>query len=173
MLLDLVGNPNEIAYYADTHSLPIHETPLLQAIGRSDMKLVELVIARGARVNDPAPSLAQYIPLQKAASMGYRELTQLLLEHNADVNADPATAFGGTALQFAAISGDCKIAAELLTRGVLAHAPPCKIQGRWPIKGAAEHGRLDMILFLWAVNQETLFVHNGENGLKKRISERL
>jgi ankyrin repeat protein len=70
------------------------------------------------------------------------------------VNASPARRTGGTALQLAAISGNCNIAAELLSHGADPEAPPSNFHGRWPIEGAAEHGRLDMIDYLLKV---TLF----------------
>ena len=48
-------------------------------------------------------------------------------------------------MQFAAISGNCNIAAELLERKADPLMPPSSVRGRWPLEGAAEHGRLDMI----------------------------
>jgi ankyrin repeat protein len=79
---------------------------------------------------------------------------QLLIKERAQVNASPARRAGGTALQLAAISGNCNIAAELLSHGADPEAPPSNFDGRWPIEGAAEHGRLDMIEYLLKV---TLF----------------
>jgi len=49
----------------------------------------------------------------------------------------------------AAISGNCNIAAELLNHEARLDALPSRVNGRWPLEGAAEHGRLDMIQFLW------------------------
>ncbi len=107
-------------------------------------------------------------PLEMAAENGVLEMVKLLIQHGADVNAEPSIAMGGTALQLATISGSCNLAAELLQRGALLYMPPLIIGGRWPIEGAAEHGRLDMIQFLWTANEEPLFFHDGENGFQPR-----
>ena len=83
-------------------------------------------------------------------------MVRLLLEFGAVVNGEPAVRSGGTALQFAAISGNCNMAAELLENGAQLHALPSKVNGRWPLEGAAEHGRLDMIQFLWRAKELSL-----------------
>ncbi|PMD37998.1 hypothetical protein L207DRAFT_513945 [Hyaloscypha variabilis F] len=83
-------------------------------------------------------------------------MIRLLLELGAVVNGEPAIRSGGTALQFAAISGNCNMVAELLEKGAQLHALPSKVNGRWPLEGAAEHGRLDMIQFLWRAKELSL-----------------
>jgi ankyrin repeat protein len=64
------------------------------------------------------------------------------------VNAEPYYMQGATALQFAAINGNFKIAALLLEAGAEINAPPATYDGRTAIEGAAEWGRLDMVHYL-------------------------
>jgi ankyrin repeat protein len=145
-----------------------NQTAILEAISVGNQELVELLIEYGAHVNTEMRHLVRRTPLQKAAEEGDLEMVQLLLSHKADVSAEPCIALGGTALQFAAISGNCNIAAELLSHGALLHMPPSSIGGRWPIEGAAEHGRVDMIQFLWTANEETLFLYDGDTGFQEK-----
>ncbi|KAI1080044.1 hypothetical protein F5B20DRAFT_148854 [Whalleya microplaca] len=142
---------------------------LLQAIRTRNKDLVHFLIERGASV-DVAPVLGvKRSPLQHAAEVGSLEIVKLLLEFEVDVNAGPSIRSGGTALQFAAISGNCNIAAELLSRGALLHTPPSKVNGRWPIEGAAEHGRLHMIEYLWkAKENSSIYLENCETGFEPR-----
>lgn len=88
------------------------------------------------------------------------------------MNAPPTFRAGGTALQQAAINGNCNIACVLLERGADLHQPP-RYLGRWPLEGAAEHGRLAMIDYLWRVSNNKGFSDEicdraielaGENG---------
>ncbi|KAI1339119.1 ankyrin repeat-containing domain protein [Xylariaceae sp. FL0016] len=153
MLLDAGCNPNDIAecYEPYISKFRENETALLLEINSRRKDLVELLINRGARVNEPAKRALKRTPLQKAAEVGSLEIVVLLLNEGADVNGMSAVRNGGTALQFAAISGNCNIAAMLLSRGARLDTPPPRVNGRWPLEGAAEHGRLAMIEFLWKV----------------------
>ncbi|PMD43050.1 ankyrin, partial [Hyaloscypha variabilis F] len=107
------------------------------------------MIDHGADVNKKAIMGLKRTPLQQAVEVNSLELVTLLLGANADANDKPATRGGGTALQLAAIQGNCNIAARLLEYGADLSTPPSIVNGRWPLEGAAEHGRLDMIEFLW------------------------
>ena len=148
LLLDHGCDPNSIVLFDEERGPHINKTALVQAVTLGNQKLVQLLIARGAHVNQVLRHMVRRTPLQQAAEKGDLKMAKLLIEHGADVNAEPCIAMGGTALQLAAISGNCELAAELLQHGALLHMPPPKIGGRWPIEGAAEHGRLDMIQFL-------------------------
>ncbi|KAI1131063.1 hypothetical protein F5Y10DRAFT_287832 [Nemania abortiva] len=153
----------EFNFYLDHPFL--NQTALLKAIEVQNIEIVKLLLHHGAGVNNELPYFVTRTPLQKAAEMGSLEIVRLLiLEHEANVNAEPSVSRGGTAIQLAAISGDCIVAAELLERGALLHKPPSKIAGRWPLEGAAEHGRFDMIHFLWTAHQNTFCTIEGENG---------
>jgi ankyrin repeat protein len=126
-------------------------TALLAAVSTHNIDLVRLLITFSAEVNTQASRGLARTPLQLAAELGCLEISQLLIKEGAQVNALPAHRGGGTALQLAAISGNCNIAAELLSHGADPEAPPSKFHGRWPIEGAAEHDRLDMVEYLLKV----------------------
>lgn len=85
-------------------------------------------------------------------------MVSLLLSHGADVNSSAAVRGGATALQFAAMSGNCNIAAELLRHGAQLDTLPSKVDGWWPLEGAAGKGRLDMVRFLWEVKERAFAV---------------
>lgn len=125
-------------------------TALMLAIRTKNSGLVQFLIEQGANIRTEAKFGYNRTPLQLAAEVGSLEIARLLLELGADIHEAPAWRGGGTAIQMAAISGDCNVAAELLSWGAkLDYPPPSKVQGRWPLEGAAEHCRMDMIQFLW------------------------
>lgn len=66
---------------------------------------------------------------------------------------------GATALQLAVIAGNIPLCQLLMENGADLHAPAARIDGRMPLEGAAEHGRLDMVAFLLAAGAG----HRGED----------
>ncbi|KAI1379581.1 hypothetical protein F4677DRAFT_409705 [Hypoxylon crocopeplum] len=154
-LLTAGCNVNSIAQYTEAKGIFIGQSALLVAIEANNDKLVQLLINRGADVNAEAVLSVKRTPLQRASEVGNLNIVKMLLKYGANVNGKSAARSGGTALQLAAISGSCKIALELLAHGALLHYPP-KVNGRWPLEGAAENGRLDMIELLWRANGETI-----------------
>lgn len=147
-LLGAGSDPNGIARIL-TMGGRVSETALMLAIKTGREDVVQLLLKYNADVNKKPFLSTKRTPLQCAAELGNLDIVRLLLRHGADVNEEPAIRSGGTALQFAAISGNCNVAAELLEREALLDALPSKVNGRWPLEGASEHGRLDMIEFLW------------------------
>ncbi|KAI1491775.1 hypothetical protein F5X96DRAFT_448991 [Biscogniauxia mediterranea] len=131
------------------------QTPFLKAICTKSLELVTFLLEEGADPNTAANFGIRRTPLQLAAEIGNLEIIDILLQNGADVNGKPAVRHGGTALQLAAIGGNCKIAATLLAKGADLYAEPSKAGGRWPIEGAAEHGRLTMIEYLWKAKENT------------------
>ncbi|KAI0548050.1 ankyrin repeat-containing domain protein [Xylaria curta] len=177
MLLESGCDPNSIVerhlpQFPISESIRRNVTALLKSIETGNKELVELLISRGAHVNGKIPYFVRRNPLQMAAEIGNMEIIELLLDQGADINADPAFRHGGTALQLAAIYGDCYVAAELLRRGALLHKPPSKVYGRWPIEGAAEHGRFEMIEFLWKANSEIMTFQDSDNGFEEKYLEK-
>ncbi|KAI0547932.1 hypothetical protein F4679DRAFT_597153 [Xylaria curta] len=132
---------------------PVKTTACLLAIETGNTEIVRLLLQKGAEVNEPARFGIMRTPLQKAAELNNVEIITLLLENGAEVNAPPALLGGATALQFTAIHGNCELAMTLLEHGARLDVPPSKgPDGRWPLEGAAENGRLDMIQLLWDAN---------------------
>ncbi|KAK5632911.1 hypothetical protein RRF57_008625 [Xylaria bambusicola] len=156
LLLGHGCDPNSIVSFDEWRGPHTNKTAMVQAVAVGNKELVQLLIARGAHVNPVLRHMVRRTPLQQAAEKGDLEMARLLIAHGADVNAAPCIALGGTALQLAAISGNCELAAELLQHGALLMPPP-KIGGRWPIEGAAEHSRIEMIQFLVCHPQSLVF----------------
>jgi ankyrin repeat protein len=152
-LLGYGCDPNSIVTHMTRSTPNTKHTALLKAIDTRSKDLVKLLIDNGARVNHEANLGLKRTPLQKAVEVDSLEIVKLLLEEGADVNARPAERGGATAFQLAAIRGNCIIAAKLLDCGADPQAPPANINGRWPLEGAAENGRIQMIFFLWEVNK--------------------
>ncbi|KAK7753383.1 hypothetical protein SLS62_004673 [Diatrype stigma] len=154
-LLQLGVNPSSVAScaYGDDMTAT-SQLPLLLAIGSKNCELVDLLISKGADYNAEAKYGYKRTPLQKAAEAPSLEIVRLLLAKGAKVDEAPATYSGGTAIQLAAISGSIAVACELLSHGARLDSPlPSKGHGRWPLEGAAEHGHVDMIAFLWKAAQ--------------------
>lgn len=170
LLLDAKCDPNGIVSY-DDNPIVVNQTPLLESIEADVIDLVQLLIEREASVNGDAVLGVRRTPLQKAVEIGNLEVVRLLLKRGADVNAKPAYARGGTALQFAALKSNCKLAAELIEKGAYLYALPSKSHGRWPLVGAAEHGRLDMISFLWKAKNEFICLEK-ESGFEEKHCRR-
>lgn len=129
-------------------------TALLEAVFTGSLDIVRLLLDHGADVNKPARFGIRRTPLQKAAEVDDIAIVRLLLDHGADVNAAPGIFVGATALQLAAINGNCEMATILIEHGARHDVPPpIGLYGRWPLEGAAEKGRFDMIQLLWDADQ--------------------
>ncbi|KAI1803031.1 hypothetical protein F4811DRAFT_562828 [Daldinia bambusicola] len=112
----------------------IRTTPLLTASETEIVEMVQFLIDHGA----------------DAVEKNNMAIVLLLLSRGADVNAIPAMFGGVTALQFAAIHGDCEMAKLLIDHGAENDIKKSDGRhGRMPLEGAAENGRLDMIELLW------------------------
>jgi len=163
-LLNYGCDPNSIvSHWPD---LKIKQTAILEAIQTRSKGLVELLIDHGAEVNREAKLGLKRTPLQKAIEEDSLEIVTLLLEKGANPNAKPAQRGGATAFQLAAIRGNCIIGAKLLERGADPHAPPATTNGRWPLEGAAENGRIQMIHFLWRINGDCFNAEKCESAMK-------
>jgi hypothetical protein len=128
------------------------ETALLLAIGTKELRMVQLLLDRGADVTAPATRGIQRTPLQKAAELGCYNIVKLLLSHGANAKGCPAVRGGATALQLAAIGGYIGLVEILSDAGADLLASGAKVDGRTALEGAAEHGRYDMVKYL--VDQE-------------------
>ncbi|KAI1386394.1 uncharacterized protein F4822DRAFT_431264 [Hypoxylon trugodes] len=132
--IDAGNNVNVVSEKSEFRDIYSKTTALLEAIERGDIEITGL----------------RRTPLQKAAEENDILIVRLLPESGAYVNAAPSRFEGATALQFAAIHGNCEMATVLIELGASYDVrPPDGPRGRWPLEGAAENGRFDMIQLLW------------------------
>lgn len=122
-------------------------SPLLGAIDTGDLSMIKLLIVHEAEVDYLPNQGLMRTPLQRAAENGHFEVVKYLLDR--DVKVDQVPCYnGGTELQFAAIGGYVGIATLLVEHGADVNYAPARGHGRTAFEGAAQWGRLDMVLFL-------------------------
>ncbi|KAI6355719.1 hypothetical protein MCOR31_011105 [Pyricularia oryzae] len=126
---------------------------LLVAVNSGRDAIANLLLDRGADVNQPARLGVKRTPLQAACEIGSWKMVRLLLQRGADVGAPPARSGGGTALQMAAKEGHVRVVQLLLSLGATVHEVPSRVLGRSALEGAAENGRLRMLGVLWTAGQ--------------------
>ena len=145
------GDPNGVVSVTHCYNSPTvlpRRTALLQAILTKSKHLVNFLIDEGADAHRAAQLGLKRTPLQQACEIGALEVVELLLEKGVDANEAPALRGGGTSLQFCAIKGYCGIANKLLKLGADIHAAPAEMNGKTVLDGAAEYGRLDMLMLI-------------------------
>jgi len=119
------------------------ETYMQRAALTGNPELVKLLLHAG--VDHSNVSLA----LQEAAKMNHSKITQMLLDHGADVNVQSRLGTSDkTSLQHAATNGNFEIMKMMLGAGGDINAPRARLCGRTALEGAAEQGFLDMVRFL-------------------------
>jgi ankyrin repeat protein len=146
MILEAGGDPNSTVL--DQYYDKILQTALLVAVDTGNLRMVQLLVDHGARVNCPATMGHKRTPLQHAAEIGSFDIVEYLLSKEAEINAPPARSGGATALQLASIRGYIGIVELLLNSSADPNAPAAKINGRTAIEGAAEFGRVDVLRLL-------------------------
>jgi len=90
-------------------------SPLHWAAKGGHLKIVEMLISRGARVH--TTNMGDDTPLHLAAAHGHKDVVQILLRHKADVNS--VNEHGNSALHYACFWGFTDIAEELIDAGAL------------------------------------------------------
>ncbi|XP_041986761.1 integrin-linked protein kinase [Aricia agestis] len=90
-------------------------SPLHWACKEGHIKIVEMLIRRGARIN--VTNLGDDTPLHLAAAHGHRPIVQLLLQNRVDVNF--TNEHGNSPLHYACFWGYNAIAEDLLLAGAL------------------------------------------------------
>jgi ankyrin repeat protein len=89
-------------------------TPLHFAVFTSSKDIVEMLVAKGARLNDKSNSISA-TPLDLAVNGGYKEIIELLVSKGATVDAKDGN--GYTALMKAVMSGRADIVQVLVSKG--------------------------------------------------------
>jgi integrin-linked kinase len=90
-------------------------SPLHWAAKEGHLKLVEMLLSKGARVN--ITNMGDDIPLHLAAAHGHVDCVQLLLRKNSDVNA--VNEHGNSPLHYACFWGYQQVAEDLVNSGAL------------------------------------------------------
>ncbi|KPJ07485.1 Integrin-linked protein kinase [Papilio machaon] len=90
-------------------------SPLHWACKEGHMKIVEMLIRRGARIN--VTNMGDDTPLHLAAAHGHRPIVQLLLQNRVDVNF--TNEHGNSPLHYACFWGYSAIAEDLVLAGAL------------------------------------------------------
>ncbi|KAH9629346.1 hypothetical protein HF086_017721 [Spodoptera exigua] len=90
-------------------------SPLHWACKEGHIKIVEMLIRRGARIN--VTNMGDDTPLHLAAAHGHRPIVQLLLQNRVDVNF--TNEHGNSPLHYACFWGYSAIAEDLLMAGAL------------------------------------------------------
>ncbi|KAL3465629.1 ankyrin repeat-containing domain protein [Aspergillus heterothallicus] len=99
-------------------------------------------------INDLGNGLRRRTVLQHAVDNANMDIVNVLLRHGANINSEPASDGGATALQLAAVRGYIGIAKHLIDLGADVDAPPAEFNERSAMEGAVENGRIDMLQML-------------------------
>ncbi|WP_346863681.1 ankyrin repeat domain-containing protein [uncultured Draconibacterium sp.] len=92
-----------------------NETPLIEAINKSDFNIVKLLVDYGADVNKCLEGSVKKTPLTEAIEKGGEEITEFLINRGADVNCQ--NSWGKTPLELVSEKGWIKIVQLLLDKG--------------------------------------------------------
>ena len=157
-------------------------TPLLFAARSGDVASADLLLAAGAKLDEPAPTGAS--PLVIAAHSGNHDVAMLFLERGADPNAAGA---GYTALHAAVLRGDASLVDSLIARGANVDAPlergtpvrrysqdyafSADLIGATPFWLAARYGDVPIMRALAGAGANTRFVMtDGTNALLAAVA---
>ena len=90
-------------------------TALSLAVAAGNREMVELLLARGARVNVRMPDSKITTPLMRAADQGYKAIVETLLDHGAEIHT--LSGQGLSALHLAARGNKREVVETLLAHG--------------------------------------------------------
>ncbi|KAI0142638.1 ankyrin repeat-containing domain protein [Xylariaceae sp. FL1272] len=125
-----------------------YPSPLVVAAQIGNRQAFELLLNAGADINYQT-SLG-FTVLAETVFYNRANMFTMLLDRG--VQVDPPIQLGerGTALQFAAITGNLVLAKRLIEYGADLNALPARSEGRTALEGAAESGKTDMVCLLLA-----------------------
>ncbi|QKX63234.1 uncharacterized protein TRUGW13939_10403 [Talaromyces rugulosus] len=116
------------------------QTALQYSVTNRNIFLVRMLLSK--RVNPDSTVIPNRgdTPLQMSVRLDYPEITEILIESGADVNAAPGRINGRTAMQAAAGSGNIQVAQILLSRNANINAPAGYSRGLTALQAAIRHG---------------------------------
>lgn len=138
---------------------------LMTAVSVGDRATVLSLLSKGVKAK--ASDETGRTPLLLAASNGYAEIVQLLIDNGADVNAkikNTLTPYGSTTPLWAATNykGDVQTIRELLAAGAEIEARD--MDGETPLMAAARRGDVDIMKTLMVAGADVNAVASQDNG---------
>lgn len=109
------------------------------------LSILDLLLAHGAQINEPAARYNGRTALQAACETGNVPIAAFLLIKGAEINAPPSFTGGITALQAASQAGSCELVSVLLERGALINAHPAQYKGETAIQAACSQGHIYVV----------------------------
>lgn len=121
------------------------ETLLEMAVARGDLEMVQLLIAKGAKVSNKSFPL-----LVAALQKGNLEILELLIANGANVNSGFFRFFGSSLLHFAVMGGNLEGVRVLVEGGAQVNFKSWMINSSTPLHWAAQWGHIAIAEFLIA-----------------------
>ncbi|KAH8683956.1 ankyrin repeat-containing domain protein [Ilyonectria robusta] len=159
LALELLTAGADVNAYATTRNSKLQFTPVQAAAARGNLKLVSLLVQRGADINKPPSGRFGRTALQAACDWDHSstedlstrsDLIRFLIDEGAEINYSK---YGVTALEIAAFRGHLEVVVMLLDHGAILNRPPINAtDGTEDIYSAldfaASEGRLDVVQLL-------------------------
>ena len=118
------------------------------AASSNSVKLVRLILKKGATVNAFASRIRGRTTLQAAIKSGSTDLVEILIDAGSDLNAAASPNSGYTALQAAVKINNVKLVSKLISLGVDINTGPSLINGRTCLQEAARKGHSELVQIL-------------------------
>ncbi|KAK2740604.1 hypothetical protein FQN55_008813 [Onygenales sp. PD_40] len=145
----------------DSTFLPV-SSALQAAVLHGNADMTTFLLQKGAKVDGrPGGGCRGYTPLQLAVATGNKDLVNLLLDWEADVNAPAGDYIGSTALQVAARSQDTGIFEVLLARGANLHQQISRA-GMTALQNACTAGNIELVQLI--LNHRCVDVNEPPSG---------
>ncbi|KAK2786889.1 hypothetical protein FQN52_007633 [Onygenales sp. PD_12] len=143
-------------------AFPPISSALQAAVLHGNTDMTTFLLQKGAKVDGrPGGGCRGYTPLQLAVATGNKDLVNLLLDWEADVNAPAGDYIGSTALQVAARSQDTGIFEVLLARGANLHQQISRA-GMTALQNACTAGNIELVQLI--LNHRCVDVNEPPSG---------